>query len=72
MSFCAAGESVDGKWYRTSFMHLYVSFRSRVSKGGFPHINVYLPEKNQKHKKNDSKAQKDSTGCHNVQADVTK
>lgn len=23
-------------------------------------------------KKNDSKAQKDSTGCHNVQADVTK
>lgn len=52
MSFCAAGESVDGKWYRTSFMHLYVSFRSRVSKGGFPHINVYLAEKNQKHKQN--------------------
>lgn len=42
MSFCAGWEMVDGRWYWTSFMHLYVSFRSRVSKGGLPHISVYL------------------------------
>lgn len=56
MSFCAAGERVEGRWYRTSFIHLYVSFRSRVSNGGLPHISVYLREINQrgdvKHKKN--------------------
>lgn len=32
-------------------MHLYVSFRSRVSNGGFPHINVYLPEEKWKDRK---------------------
>lgn len=46
MSFCAAGESVEGRLYRTSFIHLYVSFRSRVSKGGLPHISVYLNSRN--------------------------
>lgn len=47
MSFCAAGESVEGRLYRTSFIHLYVSFRSRVSKGGLPHSSVYLNVGNQ-------------------------
>lgn len=42
MSFCAGWEMVDGRRYWTSFMHLYVSFRSRVSKGGLPHTSVYL------------------------------
>ena len=42
MSFWAAGERVEGMLYLTSLIHLYVSFRSKVSNGGLPHIKVYL------------------------------
>lgn len=40
----ACGDREEGKEYRASLMHLYVSFRLVVSNGGLPNSMVYLEQ----------------------------